>query len=67
VYFVPNAMEKARANSYMFEIQTRSLGEENSNLRALNMSLIYEREQLLGQIRHSDAEIANLQVGVELF
>ncbi len=42
--------------------QTRSLGEENSSLRALNMSLIYEREQILGQIKHSDAEIAALQV-----
>ncbi|EKX33537.1 hypothetical protein GUITHDRAFT_156009 [Guillardia theta CCMP2712] len=41
------------------------LMEENASLRSLNMSLIYEREKLLRELRQSDSEMAGMQKTVD--
>lgn len=47
------------------EAHAAQLVEENSSLRALNMSLIHEREQLLVQIRQQDTEVQCLQASLD--
>ena len=41
------------------------LGDENQSLRSLNMSLIYEREQLLSQLSHTEQEVTELHTDLE--
>mmetsp|Transcript_47066 Transcript_47066/g.114676 ORF Transcript_47066/g.114676 Transcript_47066/m.114676 type:complete len:491 (+) Transcript_47066:255-1727(+) len=55
------APERAEGRQSREAEHEQELTEENSSLRALNMSLIYEREQMLVQIRHADSEVASLQ------
>lgn len=49
----------------MQEEHAAQLGEENSSLRALNMSLIHEREQILVKIRQQDTEVQGLQANLD--
>ncbi len=42
-----------------------NLMDENSSLRSLNMSLIYEREKLLRELRQCDCEMASMQRAVD--
>jgi len=42
-----------------------NLMDENSSLRSLNMSLIYEREKLLRELRHCDSEMLTIQRAVD--
>jgi len=42
-----------------------NLMEENSSLRSLNMSLIYEREKLLRELRQCDSEMVGMQRTVD--
>jgi hypothetical protein len=42
-----------------------TLVEENSSLRSLNMSLIYEREKLLRELREWDADMQQIERSVE--
>jgi len=41
------------------------LGDENQSLRSLNMSLIYEREQLISQLNHTEQEMTELHTDLE--
>jgi hypothetical protein len=42
-----------------------NLMDENSSLRSLNMSLIYEREKLLRELRQCDSEMVSMQRTVD--
>jgi hypothetical protein len=42
-----------------------NLMDENSSLRSLNMSLIYEREKLLRELRQCDSEMVSMQRAVD--
>jgi hypothetical protein len=42
-----------------------NLMDENSSLRSLNMSLIYEREKLLRELRQCDSEMLAMQRAVD--
>jgi hypothetical protein len=42
-----------------------NLMDENSSLRSLNMSLIYEREKLLRELRQCDTEVMSMQRAVD--
>ncbi len=42
-----------------------NLMDENSSLRSLNMSLIYEREKLLRELRQCDTEMVSMQRAVD--
>mmetsp|Transcript_104570 Transcript_104570/g.168277 ORF Transcript_104570/g.168277 Transcript_104570/m.168277 type:complete len:612 (+) Transcript_104570:333-2168(+) len=42
-----------------------NLMDENSSLRSLNMSLIYEREKLLRELRQCDSEMVGMQRAVD--
>ena len=42
-----------------------NLMDENSSLRSLNMSLIYEREKLLRELRQCDSEMVSMQRSVD--
>jgi len=45
--------------------QTASLSEENQSLRSLNMSLIFEREQLMREVAEEEANVKQLKTSVE--
>ena len=42
-----------------------SLSEENQSLRSLNMSLIFEREQLMREVAEEEANVKQLKTSVE--
>eukprot|EP00288_Rhodomonas_lens_P003349 CAMPEP_0177725088 /NCGR_PEP_ID=MMETSP0484_2-20121128/19062_1 /TAXON_ID=354590 /ORGANISM="Rhodomonas lens, Strain RHODO" /LENGTH=562 /DNA_ID=CAMNT_0019237573 /DNA_START=465 /DNA_END=2153 /DNA_ORIENTATION=+ len=43
----------------------QTLMDENASLRSLNMSLIYEREKVLRELRESDQQLAEMQSSIE--